>query len=254
MIPPAPHPDEAARLADLRACRVLDTPPEDRFDDMALMAARLADAPIGLLSLVDAERQWFKARLGLDAEQTSRDVSFCGHAVADDSTLVVPDALRDPRFRDNPLVLGGPEVRFYAGAPVRSAAGRPLGTLCVIDHRPRRLSAERIRMLEALARHAGSLLELRRRDLVQDRFITRVSHELRTPLTALRGSLGLMLAGAMGPVPDELADVIRIAGGSAERLVELVNRELRVLERELGRATSPPTSPPPSGGPSGAAS
>lgn len=250
MISPDKPLDEAARLADLRSCQVLDTVPEAGFDDLVQIAARLADAPIALVSLVDAERQWFKARLGLEATETPREISFCGHVVADDATLVVPDASRDPRFDGNPLVLRGLKIRFYAGAPIRSAAGRVLGTLCVIDTRPRRLVPDRIRLLEALAAQAASLLDLRRRILAQERFITTVSHELRTPLTTVRGSLGLVLADAMGPVPGEIRELLRIAAGSVERLVELVNVELQRLETQLPRSSSPR----PSGGPSGDAS
>ena len=229
MNPPLEPSDEAERLRELQACQVLDTAPEAGFDDLARLASRVAATPIALVSLVDAERQWFKARVGLEARETSREVSFCGHVVASDATLLVRDALRDPRFLDNPLVLGEPQVRFYAGAPIHSAGGRVLGTLCVIDHRPRRLAPAVVELLEALARQAASLLDLRRRILVRDEFITQVSHELRTPLTSLRGSLGLLQAGALGPVSDEAATVLGIAASNVERMVELVNDELRKL-------------------------
>jgi len=156
-------PSEAERLAALLSYDVLDTAPEQAYDDLVRIAAHLLDMPIALVSLVDAERQWFKARVGLDAPETSREVSFCGHAVFHRESLVIPDALADPRFHDNPLVTGPPHVRFYAGAPLQSPDGHVLGTLCVIDHEPRSLDPAKLELLEALARQAVSLLELRRR-------------------------------------------------------------------------------------------
>lgn len=136
----APLPaDEAPRLAALRALLILDTPPEQRFDRIVAFAAAEFEVPIALISLVDAERQWFKARVGLDACETARGVSFCGHAILSPEVLVIEDAQRDPRFADNPLVVGPPHIRFYAGAPLQLPGGARIGTLCLIDHRPRRL-------------------------------------------------------------------------------------------------------------------
>jgi GAF domain-containing protein len=251
MLPPSEPAEEAARLADLEACRILDTAPEAGFDDLVRVAAQLAGTPTALISLVDRERQWFKARLGLEATETPRDISFCGHVVAGDRTLVVPDALRDDRFADNPLVLSGPRIRFYAGAPVHSAAGRVLGTLCVIDTRPRRPGSGRIQLLEALARQAASLLDLRRRVLVQDEFINTMSHELRTPLTTVRGSLGLLRSGALGALREETLDLLEIAGKGADRLAEVADDGLRRLEADLVPTRS---SPHPSADPSDDAS
>ncbi len=163
MKPPRVPDGEQERLADLFACVVLDTQAEPEFDDAARVAAWVAGTPIALVSLVDGSRQWFKARVGLDATETPRDVSFCGHVVASDRTLIVPDAHADERFADNPLVTGPPHVRFYAGAALHSRSGHVLGTLCVIDHVPRELDAQTILMLEAQARQVAGLLELRRR-------------------------------------------------------------------------------------------
>jgi PAS domain S-box-containing protein len=160
---PAIPANEAERLAALRSYDILDTTPEQIYDDLVRVAAHLLDMPIALVSLVDAERQWFKARVGLGAAETSREVSFCGHVVVQRRPLVVPDALADPRFHDNPLVTGPPHVRFYAGAPLQSPEGHLLGTLCVIDHEPRSMNPTKLELLEALARQAVSLLELRRR-------------------------------------------------------------------------------------------
>lgn len=153
-MPPAPlPPDELDRLAALRALEILDTPEDERFDVFTRLAARAAGTPMAALSLLDAERQFLKSTVGLTARQTPRDVSFCAHAVlTPDRPLVVPDAMRDPRFADNPLVAGPPGIRFYAGMPVRSPSGHALGALCVIDVSPRRPPPGVVETLADLAR------------------------------------------------------------------------------------------------------
>ncbi|HJV22444.1 MAG TPA: PAS domain S-box protein [Holophagaceae bacterium] len=148
---PAPHPREAQRLAALRALHVLDTGPEPRFDALTRTACRLFGVPTALISLVDADRQWFKSRQGLSAPETPRDISFCGHAILGDRALVVEDALRDPRFRDNPLVAGELGLRFYAGMPLFSPGGLPYGTLCLLDYAPRPFTPDEEEALRDLA-------------------------------------------------------------------------------------------------------
>ncbi|MET0322969.1 MAG: sensor domain-containing diguanylate cyclase [Duganella sp.] len=133
---PIPH-DEASRLNALRSLSVLDTPEEERFDRLTRMARRMFRVPIALVSLIDENRQWFKSKDGLDACETPRDISFCGHAILSDDIFLINDALADPRFADNPLVTGAPHVRFYAGCPLRTADGHKIGTLCIIDTVPR---------------------------------------------------------------------------------------------------------------------
>jgi GAF domain-containing protein len=134
----APLPrNEAKRLEALRSLLILDTAPEERFDRISAFAAKEFDVPIALVSLVDQDRQWSKSNFGLEVCETPRDVSFCGHAINQSETLVVPDALKDPRFADNPLVTGHPFVRFYAGAGLRLPYGQVVGTLCIMDRRPR---------------------------------------------------------------------------------------------------------------------
>lgn len=150
-----PHPaHEATRLDTLRALNILDTSPEERFDRLTRLAKRLFGVPIALVSLVDADRQWFKSAQGLCATETPRDVSFCGHAILSDEVLLVPDALTDARFHDNPLVTGDPNVRFYAGCPLTVPNGSRLGTLCVIDRAPRDFDAADLELLRDLARMA----------------------------------------------------------------------------------------------------
>lgn len=129
--------DETRRLRALRSLSVLDTFPEERFDRFTRLATRLFGVPIALVSLVDRDRQWFKSRQGLEAEETSRKISFCAHAILGEGPLVVPDSLSDERFADNPLVCGTPGIRFYAGHPLRAPDGSRVGTLCIIDHQPR---------------------------------------------------------------------------------------------------------------------
>ena len=161
---PAPlPPNEAERLAALRETAILDTPPERPFDDLTALAATLCDTPIALVSLIDADRQWFKSRVGLDDSQTPRDTAFCAHALLEPGQILeVPDATADTRFASNPLVASDPRIRFYAGAPILSSEGLPLGTLCVIDRKPGRLTGRQREVLQALARTASELLAARR--------------------------------------------------------------------------------------------
>ncbi len=142
---------EADRLAALRALHLLDTPPEDRYDRITRLARRVFDVPIALVSLVDADRQWFKSRQGLDGEQTPRTESFCSVAIEKQEILVVPDARLDRRFAHLPMVTGAPHIRFYAGRPLQAPGGQRVGTLCLVDTRPRNLSDEDADLLDDLA-------------------------------------------------------------------------------------------------------
>lgn len=153
---------EATRLEVLRQYRILDTPSESSYDDITALAAYICDVPIALISLVDCDRQWFKSKVGLEVNETSRDVSFCAHAILERETMVVHDALRDERFVDNHLVTCAPGIRFYAGVPLVTPSGQAIGTLCVIDRQPRELSETQQRTLEALARQVVTQIELRR--------------------------------------------------------------------------------------------
>ncbi len=160
--PPMPA-DESARQCALDAYRILDTPREDAYDDLVAIAAAICDVPMALITLIDHDRQWFKAAQGVEGSESSREEAFCAHAILDPTqTLVVPDARRDPRFSGNPMVTGGLQIRFYAGAPLRAVDGQPLGTFCVLDDKPRELGPEQRSALEALSRQASRLMELHR--------------------------------------------------------------------------------------------
>ena len=159
----APIPDnEAPRLEALREYRVLDTGAEQAYDDITKLAAHLCQVPIAMISLVDESRQWFKSKLGVNQRETPRDVAFCAHAILQTDPLIVKDALKDARFADSPLVTRTPHIRFYAGFPLTSPEGFTLGTLCAIDRKPRQLSLEQKKAMQALSRQVIALLELRR--------------------------------------------------------------------------------------------
>ena len=166
--------NEQGRLQVLRQYEILDTPPEDRFDTIVSRAARQFDAPIALFTLIDEDRQWFKSRIGLDLHETDRASSFCAHAIAIDTPLVVEDASKNDLFASNPLVVGHPGISFYAGVPVRALGGEPLGALCVIDTSPRSFAWEDLRLLEELAGQIEVQLEARQAE--RGRSSNRPSH------------------------------------------------------------------------------
>jgi len=157
--------NEAKRIQVLWQYDILDTVPEEVFDDLADLAAKICGAPIALITLVDEDRQWFKARIGTTISETGRDISFCAHAILQKDLLIIPDATLDERFKNNPLVTASPKIRFYAGAPLVTPGGHALGTLCVVDKVPRELTADQKSALRILARHVMTQLELRRHAL-----------------------------------------------------------------------------------------
>lgn len=159
----APLPkNEVKRIEILWKYDVLDTVPEKAFDELTALAAYICEAPIALITLVDENRQWFKSRMGISLRETSREVSMCAHAILHKDIMIVPDATKDRRFKDNPFVVSDPKIRFYAGVPLITSSGHALGTLCVIDRVPRQLTSDQEKALLVLSHHVMAQLELRR--------------------------------------------------------------------------------------------
>lgn len=184
--------NEAARIAALDKYAILDTDPEQSFDDLTLLASFVCKTPIALISLVDEDRQWFKSRIGIEPSETSREIAFCSTAILQPDVFVVPDALADDRFRDNPLVVSDPHIRFYAGAPLINEDGFALGTLCVVDRAPRELAPDEREALKALSRLVLAQLEFRRnlillKEALTDR--TKEEHERQQELLHVQETL-----------------------------------------------------------------
>ncbi len=201
MIKPSFPNNENERIEALKSYNILDTIPEQEYDNLTLIASQICNTPISLVSLVDPERQWFKSHHGLDATETPRDLAFCAHAINQpNEVLIVPDSRKDERFHDNPLALGAPNVIFYAGAPLNTPDGYSLGTLCVIDNKPRNLKKDQIRALKALADQFVILLELRKRNAILEitnskitdlnerleSFASRLTHDLKAPVRSVQ--------------------------------------------------------------------
>lgn len=203
MIPPAIPENEAERLASLKSLHILDTPIEERFDRITRIAQRVFGVPIALISLMDGNRQWFKSVQGLSATETSREVSFCGHAIHSGKPLVVQDATKDRRFFDNPLVTESPNIRFYAGYPITSPEGFPVGTVCIVDNRARSLSADDKRILGDLSALAEQELHIGRMGEVEQQLRSALSEaERRASIDGLtrlwnRAAIERILAGEM---------------------------------------------------------
>ncbi len=239
---PAAKPDnEQERLGLLKKLDILDTLEEQAYDDLTKIASHICGCPIALVSLLDDERQWFKSHHGLDATETPREYAFCGHAILGDNIFYVPDSEKDERFFDNPLVVGAPNVKFYAGIPLKLRGEYNVGTLCVIDNKPRELSEEQLDALRSLGRQVVSQLELRLKikeleiiDRMKSEFMAMVSHELRTPLTSIFGSLSILNSGLMAGQKDKVDLLVKASYDNSERLIKIVNDILDLTKIESG--------------------
>ena len=237
---PGPELSETERLRTLREYRILDTPPEGPFDRITSIAAAHYETPICLVSLIDATRQWFKSRLGLDACETAREISFCTHAIKQDGPLIINDATADPAFADNPLVTGPPYIRFYAGCPLIATSGARLGTLCIIDQQPRPdFDVSQAAVLASLAALVVDEMDLRlararaeAESRAKSDFIATMSHELRTPMTSVLGYCELLAETELDGQQREYACHIR---ESSDHLVRLLNDALDLSRIEAGR-------------------
>jgi PAS domain S-box-containing protein len=220
MIPPPLPANESERIEALRQYAILDTLPEKALDELTLLAAQICDVPIALISLIDTDRQWFKAKVGLDEVQNKRELSFCAHALDQKELFVVPDATQDNRFVDNPFVTGAPGIRFYAGAPLTTPENLTLGTLCVIDRLPRVLTAAQEQALQILARQVMTHLELHRRvgelRLSEERFSNAFVH----------APIGMALVSLEGHWMKVNQSICRLLGYSFEELASKTFQEL----------------------------
>ena len=231
------HPQENERLASLRSLQILDTAGEKAYDEITTLAAQIAGTEIALVSLVDQDRQWFKARHGLDASETPRDLAFCAHAIlTPEEPFVINNATEDQRFHDNPLVAEAPSIRFYAGIPLRSPVDdMPLGTLCTISPRVLEINAQQLAQLQILANQVEHLLALRRATLdlqhvvqevdqarqeaveanaAKSRFIASVSHDMRTPLNGVLGTLELLADEELPANQQTMVDTAQSCGAA----------------------------------------
>lgn len=234
--------NEIERIRKLDELKILDTLEEQAYDDLTLLAAQICDTPIALVSLVDTDRQWFKSHHGLDARETPRDIAFCSHAILSDDIFVVEDSRKDERFHDNPLATDKPYVIFYAGVPLVMSDNLRLGTLCVIDNKPRTISDEQKTALKALSRQVVSQLELRLRvreleklDSDKNEFFSMVNHELRTPLTSISGSIALLLNNQVGELNNTQQNMVEITARNSERLLNIINDILMNSALEAGK-------------------
>lgn len=238
MIAPKLHIHEEERLRDLESYSILDTLPEEDFDNLTAIAAQICGTPISLISLVDSSRQWFKSHHGLGATETPREFAFCAHAIHDqDNLFMVEDARQDERFHDNPLVTGDPHVIFYAGFPLVTDEGFPLGTLCVIDHEPKVLNQSQKRSLSALSNQVMNLLKLRKRtaelqkvvDELEEKndelakFAYIAAHDLKSPLNNISMLANFLTdehGKKMGPEGHEITKLIKSSSNTLRNLID----------------------------------
>lgn len=238
MLKPEDHENEQERLKNLESYAILDTLSEKDYDDLTAIAAEICGTEISLISLVDDKRQWFKSHHGLAASETPKDIAFCAHAINDqENVFIVPDARKDKRFHDNPLVTDDPLVIFYAGVPLVSDNGLPLGTLCVIDHEPKQLDEGQIKSLRALGNQVMNLLNLRKtrfeleksfktleaKNLELERFATVAAHDLKSPLIGISSLIEILSESNGNQLDGQGKEMLRLIGKSSDKLSSLID-------------------------------
>ncbi|MDX1694407.1 MAG: GAF domain-containing sensor histidine kinase [Ketobacteraceae bacterium] len=233
--------NESSRLQALLDYQILDTEPETAYDDLTLIASQICGTPISLVSLIDKDRQWFKSRVGLDASETPRDLAFCAHAILQKDVFLVEDTHQDSRFATNPLVTGSPHIRFYAGAPLITKEGYGLGTLCVIDREPRKLTDNQLKALKALAHQVVSQLELRLHTLrlermkkLRDRLLAMVSHDLRSAFSINIGFAQALRTRLSRLSEDDIVSSLISIEDSSRKAHEQLEAMLEWSRRQLG--------------------
>ena len=210
------HPFEEQRLKALEELKILDTLSEIEFDQITKIAAQICETPIALISLVDDHRQWFKSKQGLDAKETPKEVAFCAHAILEKKVFVIEDAKKDERFHDNPLVIGSPFVHFYAGAPLMSPGQLPIGTLCVIDHKPKKLKPEQLEALQALSDQVTRLLQMRQ----QVMSLSQANQRLKFQKEIFENMQeGVVLQDKSGAIVEHNSSALKVLGLSAEQIM-----------------------------------
>ncbi|MEP2669382.1 MAG: ATP-binding protein [Cyclobacteriaceae bacterium] len=238
MIKPIDHQREEERLKELESYSILDTLPESDFDNLTAIAATICGTPISLVSLLDDKRQWFKSHHGIDVSETSKELAFCAHAInTPERIFQIKDARKDDRFHDNPIVANDPYVIFYAGVPLITKTGLPLGTLCVIDHKPKELTEDQLASLDALSKQVMNLFELRKSKMQLEktlrqvresnqslaRFATMAAHDLKSPLNNISMLTNLFLQEYGKTVNDdgmEMLEKIKFSSLKLKKLIE----------------------------------
>ncbi|SMF63145.1 GAF sensor signal transduction histidine kinase [Alteromonadaceae bacterium Bs31] len=238
------HPNEQDRLAALLGYEILDSQDEQAFDELTELAGAICGTPISLISLVDDHRQWFKSRIGLSATETPKSIAFCSHAILQSEVFEIPNALEDVRFADNPLVTGDPDIRFYAGAPLVAPNGSPIGTLCVIDTEPKKLTPDQNRALQILSKQVISQLDLRlhtrrleKNARCQQNMLATISHDLRSPFNAILGLAKRLSLKAEDLSQERISEAAHSILSASLKVYQLLDEMLQWSSNRLG-ATS----------------
>lgn len=227
------HPRQAERLAALRYFNILDTPREARYDSIVELVAELCEAPVAVINLIDENRQWFKAEVGLGVRETPLETSLCSHVILQPGLTIINDTLADPRMCDNPLCLGASSLRFYAGALLQTDSGLPLGTLCVLDYKPRDLTATQKRTLTVLAQQVMTQIQLRREVQMSADLLQEVDHRVKNSLSLVNALLGLQSRQSSDPALKEALQTAQGRIASVAYLHDLLHRSTSALHVDV---------------------